>query len=34
MLFQVILEIIQGHFTLNYYELFHLKYNNLNFLNI
>jgi hypothetical protein len=29
MLFQVILQIIQGHSTLCYYKLFYPKYNNL-----
>jgi hypothetical protein len=29
MLFQIILQVIQGHSTLCYYKLFHHKYNNL-----
>jgi hypothetical protein len=29
MLFQVIFEVIQGHYMLCYYKLFYLKYNNL-----
>jgi hypothetical protein len=30
MLFQVIFQVIQGHYTLCYYKLFYSKYNNLN----
>jgi len=29
MLFQIILQVIQGHFTLCYYKLFYPEYNNL-----